>query len=181
MTTLSITPATAKGATLAGAVAVREQVQVTLVGLGGRVVEGLLLRILSAAGATLAACEQWTAAGQNLADAVGTLNLNTQELTAALENVRERQSRAYGLVVWSLASQELIVDVAVSIRANRTFEDESDPTPLAGLQVLAPADLGWSVAAGETLRSVAGPAPTYGDLVKAFRTLVADLKTRRVI
>ena len=181
MTTLTITPGTTpKTATVAGVVATHEAVQVTLAGLGSRVAEGLLLRILDPAGRRLASCQQWTAGGTNNADAIGLLDLNTREVVGHLEGVRQRMSRATGLVVWSLLARELIVDASLSVRANHTFDSEGEPTVAMELDVIAPVDLGWTVADGAALRS-ADPEPTYGDLVKAFRTLVADLKARRVI
>lgn len=39
----------------------------------------------------------------------------------------------------------------------------------------------WTVGTGTALRAIAGDNPTYGDLVKAVRTLLEDLQTRGVI
>ncbi|MDD5708769.1 MAG: hypothetical protein PHR35_22875 [Kiritimatiellae bacterium] len=42
----------------------------------------------------------------------------------------------------------------------------------------APVNLGWTIGAGTTLRSVVGDNPTIGDLCKAVRTLAADLRAQ---
>ncbi|MEI6210934.1 MAG: hypothetical protein WCR06_04845 [bacterium] len=296
--TLMITPTTGKAATLAGIVAVRESVAVTLVGLGARVDEGFVLRLLGGA-SILAICEQWTAGGTDDEDALGTLDLNTAELVALMGQYRQHGGRTLALVLWSLQAQEMVLDVTVHVRANHAFDDESTPQPvakwgtdltavnadvaelfaaieeehahdgagsvrvthsdltgagtvshasieaalsnlsadlnthadrLAALEVwraqavasllsagddlaalkqwrdsavsdltalatqyggvlarlgeveaLAPVDLGWDVGSGSTLRSITGDSPAYGDLVKAVRTLLADLKARQVI
>lgn len=297
MSTLTITPTTGKNATVAGVVAVRESVDVVLVGLGSRVDEGLVLRVLGSNG-TLAVCEQWAAGGTDDKDALGTLDLNTEELIEAMGSHRQRSAHSFGMTLWSLQEQELVLDVVLPVRANHAFDDESAPQPVAkwgtdltpvmddladlsallgshahtgtgsaqvahgdltgagtvthgaieaalanlaaglnvhadrlaaleawrvqaaaslaaagddvaalkqwrdsaiadlsqlavgygalagqvaGLQAIGPADLGWSVGAGTTLRGIAGDSPSYGDFVKAFRTLVADLKGRGVI
>jgi hypothetical protein len=295
--TLVVTPTTGKDATLAGAVAVRESVAVTLVGLGARVTEGLVLRLLNCS-SRVAFCEQWVAGGTDDADALGTLDLNTEELIDVMASHRQRGTHALGLVLWSLQEQEMVLDLVLQVRANHADDDESEPQPVAkwgtdltavtediedlaaliashahtgtgstrvvhadltgagsvshaaieaalvnlsadlnthadrlaaleawrvnaiasltaagddlaalkqwrdsavsdltvlagtygalaatvaGLNALAPVNLGWDVGAGTTLRSITGDSPSYGDLVKAVRTLMSDLKARQVI
>jgi len=292
MTTLVITAGADKALTAAGSVAAREAVEVTLADLGSRVDEGLLLRIVGQSG-LVAVCEGWTADGD---DAVGTLNLNTDELIAEMGDLFLGGRRSFKLVLWSLTDQEMIGECWLSIRANPMGEDESEPQPVApwgtdltdvnaalavledaiaahvhdgdnriahgnltgagtlshdgieaalaalqaalnthadrlaalegwrtfataalaaaedllaavnawrgsatsdlsavvaeaaslratltALSALAPADLGWSVGAGTTMRAIPGDSFAFGDLVKVVRTLVADLKTRGVI
>lgn len=136
MSTLVITPTgTCKGATLAGCVAVREAVAVRLIGLGPRVPEGFILRVLRGGVPPLALCEQWTAAASQVqgapTDALGVMNLNTNEMIAALDGTQQGHSRTFSLVLWSLTLQDMVIDTTVQIRANHASEGESNPQPVA--------------------------------------------------
>jgi len=130
MTTLSITPTTGKWATVIGDVAVRELVAVTLVGLGARIPEGLVLRVLAYNG-NYAVCEQWTPSGTAGADATGMLNLNTDPLVVAMKGYPQGRKRVFPLELWSLSTQNVIVDTTLSIRANHMSDHESFPQPVA--------------------------------------------------
>lgn len=133
MTTLTITPTAAvdcKHAVLVGCVAVREYVSVTLVGLGSRVSEGLVLRVLR--GSTpLASCEQWVASGTLGVNATGTLNLNTEELVAFMAGTRAGNHKALDLALWSIQAQEFIISESIDVLANRMDPAESAPVPLS--------------------------------------------------
>jgi hypothetical protein len=133
MTTLTITPTAdvdCKRADLVGCIAVREQVAVTLAGLGDRVSEGLVLRILSGT-SIMASCEEWTATGEGDIDAAGTLDLNTDVLIAFMATVRAHTHRTFALSVWSIEDQEVIIDEPIQILSTPVDASESAPTPLA--------------------------------------------------
>jgi hypothetical protein len=123
-TSLTLTSAAAKAATLVGEMATRESVQVTLVGFGSRIEEGLVLALIRGRTA-MASCEIWTAEDD---DAVGTLDLNKAEIVAA---VGVASSRTFNLCLWSIGKQALVIDTTCEVRRNRYEPGMSAPTPLA--------------------------------------------------
>jgi hypothetical protein len=191
--TLVITPraGSTKGARVVGPVAVRETVAVTLVGLGSRVEEGLVLRVLHH-NTVVAVGQTWTASGTANADASGALSLNTVELVAAMAGRRQGVVHWFNATLWSVTAQELVAGFGLPIRQNLMGDVESLPQPLVPWgrdlssvreEVLADitvAESAWTLGAGDEQRDL--PAePTYGQVIAALRTMGADLQGRGLL
>jgi hypothetical protein len=191
--TLVITPlaGATKGARAVGTVAVRETVAVTLIGLGSRVGEGLVLRVLHHS-TVVAVAQNWTASGTAGADASGALNLNTVELVAAMAGRRQGVVRWFNATLWSVVAQELVAGFGFAIKQNLMVGDESLPQPLVPWgrdlssvreEVLADitvSESAWTLAAGDEQREL--PAePTYGQVIAALRTMASDLQGRGLL
>jgi len=195
--TLVITPraGSTKGARVVGPVAVRETVAVTLVGLGSRVGEGLVLRVLHHS-TVVAVAQNWTASGTADTDASGALNLNTVELVAAMVGRRQGVVHWFNATLWSVTAQELVAGFGLAIKQNLMGDVESLPQPLVPWgrdlssvreevieEVLADitvAESAWTLGAGDEQRDL--PAePTYGQVIAALRTMGADLQGRGLL
>jgi hypothetical protein len=176
-------------------VAVRETVAVTLVGLGSRVGEGLVLRVLHHS-TVVAVAQNWTASGTAGADASGALNLNTVELVAAMVGRRQGVVHWFNATLWSVTAQELMAGFGLPIRQNLMGDVESLPQQLVPWgrdlssvreevieEVLADitvAESAWTLGAGDEQRDL--PAePTYGQVIAALRTMGADLQGRGLL
>lgn len=124
--TVAIETATKKATWSGEALGIRETVQVTLIGMGARVAEGLVLAIIKN-NALVAKCEDWTVSGFN---AVGDLNLNTDEIVACFAGASPQANKTFTVSLISLDPQTSLANDTVTIGNTPYDDDMSAPTPL---------------------------------------------------
>ena len=155
---------------------IRETLDVTIVNLGQSTAANLVLNIQDSAGNIMATAEAFAASGDN---ALGIVDLNTQELVDAFVGIYRRQTKSFVISIYDTdRNNELAIDDIVIV--NNPYTDDlpspstigvtyvaTEPTGASfrfrggNLQIWDSVDLGWRV-----LGCVSG-APTYGALIAA--------------
>jgi hypothetical protein len=108
------------------ALAIREVVQITLLGMGRHVASGLVLAIIKN-NALVAKCESWTVSGNN---AVGELDLNTEDIVAHFAGSAPAAIKNFSVSLIVIDPQTSLATDAISIH-NTPYDDSmSAPTPL---------------------------------------------------
>ena len=120
-----------KAVTMTNVVAVRESVEVTLVSIGTSSPGDLTLRLTTLGTGTtqtLAQCASFVASGTN---AVGTLDLNTEELVNAFSNKSAMTVLSFNAAVWDSVQSRLLGSAVFPIMNNPYAPGMPAPTPAA--------------------------------------------------
>lgn len=119
-----------KTVTLTGIIAVRETVTVTVVGGASLIADGLTMKVLvlgSAATTALAQCVTWTVSSAN---AVGSIDLNTEELVTAFDGVANIGSKQFNVLIYTTTVPAVRVNATLGIM-NFPSTVTTAPTPRA--------------------------------------------------
>lgn len=115
-----------KTVTCTNAVAVRENVPVQIINLGGTTPANLLLQVLDRTNGVMATGGSFAASGQN---ATGTVSFNTIPLVAAFSNLPAQSAKPYTLALFDTNLVRLLVNDQIEILNNPFVAGVPDPTP----------------------------------------------------
>ena len=135
---VSITPAT-KDAEFSGStvIAVRETVDVSLYGFGSASAADLIFGLVRN-GVLCAFIDDFTDSGTYYS---GSLNLNTDEMVAAMVGTSGKQVRQFEVFCWDTANSDLLVNDNIKIQHNPYSSSMADPTPVGGIgEIYMPAE-----------------------------------------
>jgi len=106
---------TNKTGVVSGAVAIREMVTFTIVNLDGTASTNLSMTIMTRDNETVATGSSFTNAGAN---AVGDIDLNTDELVLAFSNSSPTATMTYKFGIWDSVVNTLLISDSITLQAN---------------------------------------------------------------
>ena len=124
--TLTVTVATKKLA-VTNTPGLYETVDLTIVNLGESTAANLVLNIQDSGGNIMATAEDFAASGD---DAIGVLDLNTQELVDYFENAFTRQEKPFVISIYDTDRNNLLAIDNISIVNNPYTDDLPSPSPI---------------------------------------------------